>query len=457
MIILLAALAVTGTSCIDDEFATGSDVRLAFSVDTVAFDTVITKQGTATKQFVVYNRGDKMVNISSIKVAGVSEANFFLNVDGVKGDEFHDVEVRGGDSIYVFVESYIGETNLSQPVKMLDRIDFETNGVTQSVILSAWAQDVVRLLNTTLDADYHMTAEKPYLIYDSLVVAPTATLTIDAGATLLFHDDAWLKVEGKVKAHGEVGKEIVLRGDRLDHVVGEIGFDIMSGQWRGVVIEPGSYGNVLSHVLMRGTRDGLKVLSTDPTKLSLHMLNCVLHNATNNTFLAVNAKVEAFGTEFSNAGRSAARLEGGDALFGNCTFANYYLFDISKESIVCWEGYGKVLPKCTLNNCIIYGLSSDINIGDLMGLDIVLRNCLLKSDGDDDAHFISCVWAGDPKFYVDREKYIFDFRLQNESNAIAKGNSDFCPNEARYDRYGVDRLAMTGLDLGAYAWVQAAE
>ena len=57
-------------SCINDDFATSASDVLAFSTDTVTFDTVVTRQGTPTKQFIVYNRGSKQLNISSIKIAG---------------------------------------------------------------------------------------------------------------------------------------------------------------------------------------------------------------------------------------------------------------------------------------------------------------------------------------------------------------------------------------------------
>ena len=102
-VVALATMALS--SCIDDEVSTSSSDLLSFSTDTVKFDTVITKQGSPTKQFLVYNKGKKALNISSIKVLGESKGHFFLNVDGMKGDEFHDVEVRGEDSIFVFVES----------------------------------------------------------------------------------------------------------------------------------------------------------------------------------------------------------------------------------------------------------------------------------------------------------------------------------------------------------------
>ena len=124
--ILLVAVAasVALSSCINDDFDTTGTGLLTFSTDTVAFDTVMTGQGTATKQFVIYNKSDKQVRISSLKVAGLaSGAKFYLNVDGEKGSEFRDVEIRGKDSIYVFVEAYLNENTTSELNHVLDRID----------------------------------------------------------------------------------------------------------------------------------------------------------------------------------------------------------------------------------------------------------------------------------------------------------------------------------------------
>ena len=82
LVAVVAFVAMAMSSCIDDEISTSSSDVLTFSTDTVKFDTVITRQGTPTKQFLVYNKGKKMLNISSIKVAGESNGHFFLNVDG---------------------------------------------------------------------------------------------------------------------------------------------------------------------------------------------------------------------------------------------------------------------------------------------------------------------------------------------------------------------------------------
>ena len=69
-LILLSILTGTClTSCIDDDFTTNPSHVLAFSTDTVAFDTVFTTIGTSTRSFRIYNRNKKSLNISSIKLA----------------------------------------------------------------------------------------------------------------------------------------------------------------------------------------------------------------------------------------------------------------------------------------------------------------------------------------------------------------------------------------------------
>ena len=125
------------TSCIEDGFTTSSSDVLTFNKDTIAFDTVITLQGTATKQMVVYNRSSKQINISSIEVAGLAtKGHFHLNVDGIRGDSFQNVEIRGNDSIFIFIEAYLDEMEKDEPTLVEDLLEFETNGMKQSVLLS---------------------------------------------------------------------------------------------------------------------------------------------------------------------------------------------------------------------------------------------------------------------------------------------------------------------------------
>ena len=254
----LMMLMALSTSCIEDGFTTSSSDVLAFNMDTVAFDTVITLQGTATKQMIVYNNSKKQINISSIKVAGLaSKGHFHLNVDGIRGDEFQNVEIRGNDSIFIFIEAKLDEMEQNEPTLIEDRLEFVTNGQTQKVYLTAWGQDVVRINGDTISRNTRFVADKPYLIYDTMFVEPGVTLTLEEGTTLLFHDKAAIRCAGRMLANGTAEEPITFRGDRLDRIVGETSFDIMSGQWGGVIFTPPTMGNVLKHVIMRGSSIGM--------------------------------------------------------------------------------------------------------------------------------------------------------------------------------------------------------
>jgi len=92
------------TSCIEDDFTTSPSEVMTFSVDTLDIGTIFTEEGSTTHRFVVYNRNSKMLNISNISLSGENAQYFRLNVDGMSGREFSDVEIRGKDSIFVFVE-----------------------------------------------------------------------------------------------------------------------------------------------------------------------------------------------------------------------------------------------------------------------------------------------------------------------------------------------------------------
>ena len=458
------AMSALFTSCIEDGFTTSPNDLLDFDTDTVAFDTVITLQGTATKQMVVYNHSKKQINISSIKVAGLSQkGHFHLNVDGVRGDEFQNVEIRGNDSIYIFIEAYLDEMEQDEPTLLEDLLLFETNGETQKVLLSAWGQDVVRLHGDTILANTRFTAAKPYLIYDTLFVAPGVTVQLDPGTTFLFHDKAAIRCAGRMFANGTSEEPINFRGDRLDRIVGSTSFDVMSGQWGGVIFTPPTMGNVLKHVIMRGSNIGMHCSAYgDTTRCALKLVNCVLTNSASTCLATAACYVEAIGTEFSNAAEEVAYFAGGKVMVSQCTFANDYLFAIPTLPILSvfdveFSDLSKGKIHACFDNCIIYGLAPDINEGDLSQFNVYLRNCLLKSDGKDDNHFINCIWKGDPQFLVNRDEYIFDYRLGNESGAIGKGDPALCPAEARYDRYGNDRLAKGSVDLGAYVWTYVPE
>ncbi|MGM9833412.1 MAG: hypothetical protein ACI31A_06980 [Candidatus Limisoma sp.] len=466
IIICIALLLVGVSSCIEDDFATGSSDLPEFSVDTLSFDTVFTGEVTATKRFLVYNRHKKQLNIERISFAGAPEgAKFYMNVDGRSGEEFSNVEVRGEDSIYVFVEARVDVNSATTPFDVFDYLRFVTNGVEQTVVVRAAGQNANTVRNLHITENTTLSDPRPYRVMDSLVVEEGATLTIPAGKTIYFHDKALLKVRGTLIADGTTGSDVVLRGDRLDKVAGSIPFDLMSGQWGGVVIERGSFGNEMRHVYMQGSSLGVVVDSCGVTdRRKLYLYNSVLHNSSGSLLTAAHSWIDADGCEFSDCHYGVVDLTGGRYTFNNCTFANYYLFDaIMSPILTLWyvlpadKTYDNPLMQAEFRNCIVYGNCSDINEVDLTGSNVMLRHCLLRAEGTNDDNFIDCLWGKDPCFYTVREDYYFDYRLRNESEAIGAGSAEYVPQAARIDYYGNERLLERGVDLGAYVWIEQKE
>lgn len=432
--------------CIEDGFTSSPSDQPAFSTDTLNLGTIFTDQSSTTHRFIVYNRASKSLNISNISISGENASLFRLNVDGFSGTRFSDVEIRANDSIFIFVEATLPPNGATKPIAVEASLDFLTNGLTRSVVLAASGRDVVRLKAHEISESTALSAERPYQIFDSLVVAEGATLTIPAGAELFFHDGARLVVHGSLRSLGECGKEVTLCGDRTGNVVADISFDIMSRQWRGVVFSPSSDDNYLSHTRICNTVEGVDCSAP------LTLVNSRLRNSGSSVLVMRDAPLRAYGCEFAESGASTLVLDGGEHLLNHCTLSNYYLFSaITGPLIEFTEDDNKQLKaSATVANTILYGLGKDLSHGDFAGLPVSFDRCLFKSEGKDDDNFLSCVWGKDPLFLTIRSEYIFDYRLKPESPAIGAAEAALTAAESAVDRLGRARGANP--DIGAYVF-----
>lgn len=451
-IVLMSVFTLILAGCIEDGIDTSPSSQPDFSVDTLFMGTVFTGQPTPTNRFMVYNRHDKIMRISDISIAGGSSC-FRLNVDGFAGESFQDVEIRPNDSIYVFVEATLNPNGSPGLSEINETIDFTTNGVKRSVVIHADGQDVTRLEGAVIDSDTRFDATYPYQIFDSLVVSPGATLTLAPGTTLHFHDKAFCRVEGTLVSEGTPEQPVNLCGDRTGNVVGQIPFDLMASQWRGLEFASESRGNRLSHTIVRNTVSG--VLADSLSQVSL--LNCRLRNSAGYTLRARYADLHIVGCELAEAAEGVFSITGGTTTVNHSTIANYYLFSALRGESVQFYHYnadsdnGSEMPYLVADftNSIIYGNGSDLSVGDFTGCQVTLRRCLLKSAGADDDNFINCLWESDPLYYTVRSDYYFDYRLQPDSPALGTADPSLTLPEASTDFYGVSRFG-TAPNIGAY-------
>ena len=462
LLTLMAFFVMMIPGCISDDFTYSADATLDFSKDTVNFGPVFTDLKSPTARLVVRNPNKKGVVISSIRFRE-DDSPFRLNVDGQSGTIFNDVEIRGNDSIFLFIECYLNSDESKEPTRVADQLDFITNGVSQEVEVEAWAWNVTRLNAVTIDSDLTLTAERPYIIFDTLTVTEKATLKIEPGAMVLFHDKARMRIQGKLLAQGAPDKLIQMRGDRLDDVLPDVGYDILAGQWGGIDISPESFENILEYVDMRSTLTGLSVDSCgDLSRQKLTLVNSWLHNSQSTVLKSEYAKVDAYGCCFSEAAEAVVRLTGGEHLFSQCTIANYYLFSAWGEPNLtlyhCMpedlEENDAPLMKASFENGIIWGdIGSPLYPGDLIGSEVFLRNMLLKADGTDDDNFIDCIWNENPLFETIRSDYYFNYHVKADSPAIGRGNPAYVYPQTEIDMDGHNRLSDGNPTLGAYVYI----
>ena len=453
--------AVILTSCIEDGVSSSPADQPAFSVDTLDFGEVYKGQVTPTAKFMVYNRHDKIINISQISLRGDAGRTFRLNVDGTSGSAFQNIEIRPNDSIYVMVEATVPQSD--GVTRVTGTVDFVTNGNTRSVVLAATGLDVQVLKGLVIERDTVWTPGVPRQILDSLVVAPGVTLTLEGGSELLFHSGARFEVRGRLMANGTPEAPVIMTGDRKDNVVADIPFDVMSGQWGGLTFHTGAGGSRLSHTVIKNTSQGVMADSVQSVNgQGIALINCRIRNSDGCAFTGYFSDVTAVGTEFSDAAETPLLLCGGNISMTNVTVANYFLFSAIGYPGVTLTHYDEKTrqPDCQLplmsarfENCIFYGLATDFSAGNLDGTDVWVNRCLFKSAGQDDEHFTECIWDKDPLYYTVREEYIFDYRLRPDSPAIGMGHVFSNITGWGTDFYGIQRTQQPS--LGAFEFVPA--
>ncbi|MDR3129746.1 MAG: hypothetical protein LBU03_05870 [Tannerellaceae bacterium] len=464
VILAIVGWAVVGCEGFEEKYAFGAGYRLSFSADTLSFDTLFSNVASTTRALMVYNRYGRSLDIASIRLEGAGRTGFRINVDGRKGTHFEHVSLHSGDSLYILVEVTLPPNDSPLPQLTADQLSFALNGQRQSIRLEAWGQDVTFFRGGYIfHSDTTLIAERPFVVYDSLVVATGATLHLAAGTTLYLHDRANLVVQGTLIAEGTAEAPVTLRGDRLDHVLDTVlHYDSEPAQWGGITFHRTSSNNVLRHTLIRNSSSGLTFLSSSPEASDLTLSHCQLTNTDGNLLDAVNWKMDIADTELTNAAGTVVRLVGGDYRFIHCTIANHFLFGRNDTASYVLALSNKQAPlSVAFDNCLIDGSRSagyEFSFEESKGnfFDYRFDYCVIKADADSlSAHQSDCIFITESPLYRKRgrteDKYTFDFRLDTlTAPGIGKANPDI---SALYpvDRYGVSRLeGEHGPTIGAY-------
>ena len=475
-LILFCLCAGIFSSCKDDSFTSDSSYKLIFSTDILSFDTVFTSVVTPTKRIMVYNSTSENIRIESIVL--FSNRNCFqVNVNGKSGNVFQNVELRSKDSLYIFVKVMVKELGQYAPLQILDSLVFRYNNNIQKVMLQTHGQDVHLLRGVSITEDTRWLNDKPYLIYDVLTVANGATLEIDAGAKLYFHNKATMEVRGTLNVNGDASNPVIFRGDRTDNLYDELPYDKLPGQWGGILLTKESTGNRINGAMIRNGTFGIQV---DPAEIEtgvyrLILSNSQIHNTKQAALKATNANVYVYNSVISNGAYACVLLEGGEYLFNHCTIANYPKNTRVYGALILANhpqfDNQKLIPlKADFNNCIIYGtfqqemkMYNTEGTGDATSnFNYKFNSCLIRYQPNQytpefnhksDA-FKNVIWNENPNFLsVDNDSY--NFHIGAVSAAIAKGNPEIIVTypECAADKDAVNRSYDEKPDIGAYEYV----
>lgn len=454
----------------DDDFSSDSGLRISFSTDTLRFDTVFTSFGSATRRMKVYNRNKNSLTIQSVELASGGTSGFRMNVDGVSGNRITDVDILKKDSIFIFVEVTVDPLNSNSPMQVRDSIRFNLNGKEQYVQLEAIGQDVIWLKNgLRITQDTTIVAEKPFLVYDSIVVDTNKVLNIEKNVRFYFHKGAGMKVYGTLNVKGTLEEPVVFRGDRTDNLFTTLPYDRIPGQWEGVVIDSVSYNNNFEFFHLRSSTKGVWFNSSNPSIKKATFMNSIIQNTSEHGIYAINSNIDFNNSLFTNAGGVVMKLIGGEYSVLHCTIANYMMW-LRKQSAltignVLDDGENYVpIYKCELRNSIIAGQGgSAVSYQNKIysaerEIDYYFENCLLNVNGSDDKKFVNIVWGEEPEFKNTNQNwdYFYDFDLDSASPAINKANPDFSLS-LPYDIRGVSRMDDGEPDIGCYEWKKSTE
>lgn len=505
--VLTIFILIFWSSCRKDFDFAPSSGGLGFSKDTIYLDTVFSNIGSSTYNLKVYNRSDEDISIPTVRLGQGQASSYRLNVDGLAGKEFENVELLANDSLFIFVETTADIQELAQnSLEFLytDAIEFDSGNNLQSVELVTLIQDAIFIYpdqdnttgiietltfdvdgdgtpdETTLqgrfleDDELIFTNEKPYVIYGYAAVDEGDMLTVEAGARVHFHansgllvtNNATLKINGELSNDNEVlENEVIFEGDRLEPLFADV-----PGQWGTIWLYNGSINNVINHATIKnGTIGVLCEGNQDAANDKLTIRNSQVYNSSNFGILGRATSISAENVVINNSGQSSfAGTFGGKYNFTHCTIANYWNSSFRQFPSLLLNNFitdennmdiGNHLDEANFNNCIIYGNDNpEIILDQIMNnsfdFNFKFTNCLIRFQDINDN------FAG-PNYDINNtdlyENCSFnsnpdfklpfenDLKIGDESSANGQGNPSFIIST---DILGVPRT--TPPDLGAY-------
>ena len=437
-IISLLILLLSLFGCNKDNILKGSSYDINTSTDTVLFDTLFTTIGSTTKRVKCYNNNNGTINISQIRLLSGENSQFRINVDGEAGVLFEDIAIKGGDSIFLFIEVTIDPNGTNLPLVVEDEIIFETNGNTKKIVLNAWGQDAYFHVNEIVQGTW--SNDKPHVIYGVAAVGYPETdsnlnLVIEAGTKIHGHANSVLYVyKSSIMVNGNINDPVIFQQDRTEDYL-LYPADSTSGQWRGLYLSS-PLNSELVHTQIKNAVIGIQI-DTFTVNNTLSLNKVIIHNSLYSNILTQGSNVNATNCLFGNSDNYSAIVSiGGSVNFEHCTFANYSQGYRNTPSFLFKDYYKSIneqivfrpFDNAQFTNCIFDGNGITEFICDTVGKEItglntnvLFNSCSLKSEDTLSNYILNNCYFNILNQFKNPENW--NFELTENSEAIDKGTN----------------------------------
>jgi hypothetical protein len=429
--LLVLSLLLLLNSCRKDSFITSPEARIGLSIDTLKFDTVFVSAGSTFRTLIIKNENDQQLRLSSLKLMGGSGSVYKMNVDGMPGTQFSNLDIAANDSLFVFVQVNVNPNAANLPFVLRDSILIEFNGNSKKIQLEAWGRNAHFYRDRVISSNETWNNDLPYVILGSLVIPDGQSLTINKGCRIYVHADAPLIVDGTLIVNGEkdTTDRVYFQGDRLDEP-----YKNYPASWPGLFFLSNAKDNVLNYAVIKNAYQAIGMqgpaVNSNP-KLTLN--ETVIDNAYDAGVIAINSSLRARNCLITNCGKNLYLVQGGTYQFTHCTVVTYAnRFIEHKEPVLTLSNTANSITNsldAIFRNCIFWGENG-------MVTDEVLVQ--KSGSGSFNVNFDYNLWKVDtppanstitqainnqsPLFdSINTSDNYYDFRLKTGSPALNKG------------------------------------
>lgn len=454
--LLLYSLLPTGfpllSSCQSDSIDIPPAQALAFSVDTLTFDSVFIGSISSTRRLTLYNRSSRPIAIDRVHLGGGEASPFSLLIDGRLPGDVESLRIPPRDSLLILARVQ-PKLKLNDTItQVFDSLSFQLADASRHVFLRAAGLAALNLDIDTLRTDWHIAGPPAHLISRTIFVPKGITLSLENGAALYFSPNAGLRVAGKLSIKGNAQHPVVLAGHRL-----ETYYRRKPGQWLGIALLPQSGSHEVVHAIIRGAITAIRADSLGAGH-ELHITDSRIFYSSLEGVDLSDTHLELQGSILAQNYRSALRINGASATLRHSTlWTSSVPPQVRTGPLVLLQAASETtVNKLSIINTILWGdrdAELMLSPAKQSQLNLLGRNSLCRVVPSDTLN--SAVWQRiiirDPILNNPLDE---DFSLSARSPA--RGNAD--PKQTLlvpYDLLGNVRLQSNGsADIGALVYIQ---